>query len=176
MGSRRSYRETAIVLDRTVVGEHDLILTLLASTGEQLRAVAKGVRRGTSRLAARCDFFCASEFVIHEGRNLGSIFEATTVDAHGGLRVSPEKIASAAAVCEIAQLTSFEESADPFLFPILDRVLSSLEAAADQPHLDLLVAAYSLYRQGDWCAPAAQQRFRMPSPWRRRRCSGFARL
>lgn len=143
MASRKSYRTHAVVIDRTVVGEHDLILTLLAESGETVRAVAKGVRKTKSRLAARCDFFCCSDFHIYEGKNLDSIFDAQTIDAHTGLLGSPEKTAAAAAVCELAGLTSFEESADPYLYPILLRTLKALEDAQDQAHIDLIVAAYA---------------------------------
>lgn len=115
MGSRRSFRSRAIVLDRTVLGEHDLILTLLDESGEQRRAVAKGVRKGKSRIAARCDYFCESDFLIYQGKNLDVISDAASIDAHHGISVSPEKIAAAAALCEIALLTSFEESSDTFL-------------------------------------------------------------
>lgn len=143
MGSRRSFRSRAIVLDRTVLGEHDLILTLLDESGEQRRAVAKGVRKGKSRIAARCDYFCESDFLIYQGKNLDVISDAASIDAHHGISVSPEKIAAAAALCEIALLTSFEESSDTFLHPILSRALTAVEQASDQAHLDLAVAAYA---------------------------------
>ena len=143
MGSRRSFRSRAIVLDRTVLGEHDLILTLLDESGEQRRAVAKGVRKGKSRIAARCDYFCESDFLIYQGKNLDVISDAASVDAHHGISISPEKIAAAAALCEIALLTSFEESSDPFLQPILSRAHKAVEQSSDQGHLDLTVAAYA---------------------------------
>ncbi len=152
MGSRKGFRTKAIVLDRTVLGEHDLILTLLGETGEQLRAVAKGVRKAKSRISARCDYFCESDFLIYKGKRLDIISDAASVDPHHGLVVSPEKISAAAALCEIASLTSFEESADPFLYPILSRALKALEQARDQEHLDLVVAAYAfkVLAHGGW--------------------------
>ncbi|WP_179184937.1 DNA repair protein RecO, partial [Collinsella vaginalis] len=55
MGGSRTYRETCIVLDKTKLKETDLILTLLARDGRQIRAVAKGARKPGSRLAARCE-------------------------------------------------------------------------------------------------------------------------
>lgn len=152
MGSRKGFRTKAIVLDRTVLGEHDLILTLLGETGEQLRAVAKGVRKAKSRISARCDYFCESDFLIYKGKKLDIISDAASVDPHHGLVVSPEKISAAAALCEIASLTSFEESADPFLYPILSRALKALEQACDREHLDLVVAAYAfkVLAHGGW--------------------------
>ena len=40
MAGRRTYRTSAIVLDRTKLAEQDLILTLLAASGAEVRAVA----------------------------------------------------------------------------------------------------------------------------------------
>ena len=57
MGGRRTYHVRACVLDRTKLGETDLILTLLADDGRQLRAVAKGARKPGGRLAARMELF-----------------------------------------------------------------------------------------------------------------------
>ena len=52
MASPRTYRTRAIVLDKTKLGESDLILELLAENGSLVRAVAKGARKPGSRLAA----------------------------------------------------------------------------------------------------------------------------
>ena len=54
MPARKTFRTKAIVLDRTALAEQDLILTLLAESGEELRAVAKGARKPGGRLAAIC--------------------------------------------------------------------------------------------------------------------------
>ena len=61
MAARRTRRIKALVLDRTKLGEQDLILTCLTDTGEELRAVAKGARKPGGRLAARTELFSESE-------------------------------------------------------------------------------------------------------------------
>ena len=55
MAGGRTYRERALVLDKTKLHETDLIYTLLAENGRQVRAVGKGARKPGSRLAARCE-------------------------------------------------------------------------------------------------------------------------
>lgn len=143
MASRTTH-ERCIVLSHTKLAEQDLILTMLASTGEQVRAVAKGARKPGGRLAARVELFCETDFLLAHGRSLDIVSEASTVSAHAGLRGSLERVSAASAVCEVARLTCYEDVSDPFLYPILSRTLTACEQAADREHLDLVVAAYAL--------------------------------
>ena len=151
-GGRRTYRTRAIVLDRTKLAEHDLILTMLGQDGSELRAVAKGARKPGGRLAARVELFCETDFLIAKGRSLDVVSEATLVNAHEGLRGDFERVSAASAVCEVARLTTFDDAEDAFLYPILSRALRACEEAADQPHLDLVVAAYTfkVMAHGGW--------------------------
>ena len=143
MASRRTFRTTAIVLDTTKLAEQDLILTMLAESGAQVRAVAKGARKPGGRLAARAELFCESDFLIAEGKSLGIVSEASTVDPHEGLRGDLERVSAASAICEAGRLTCFEETEDPFLFNICRAALGACERAADLALLDLIVAAYT---------------------------------
>ena len=152
MAGRRTYRTRAIVLDRTKLGEQDLILALLAEDGRELRAVAKGARKPGGRLAARVELFSETDFLIASGRSLDVVSEASLVEAHAGLRGEYERVAAASAVAEVARLTCFEDAPDPFLHPICSRALRACEEAPDQPRLDLVVAAYvmKVLAHGGW--------------------------
>ena len=141
-GGRRSYRARAVVLDRTKLGETDLILTLLAQDGRQLRAVAKGARRPGGRLAARVELFCETDFLLARGRSLDVVSEASLAEPHAGLRGDFERVSAASAVAEVARLTCYEDAPDGFLYPICARALRACEEAADRAHLDLVAAAY----------------------------------
>ena len=142
-GGRRSVRHRAIVLGRTKRAEQDLILTLLAQSGEQLRVVAKGARKPGGRLASRSELFCEIDVLVAQGRSLGIVSEATLVDAHAGLRGSLERVSAASAVVEVARLTCYEDMGDPYLYPILSRTLRACEQAQNQAALDVVVAAYA---------------------------------
>ena len=132
-----------IVLDRTKLAEQDLILTILSQGGSQVRAVAKGARKPGGRLASRVELFCETDFLVAQGRSLGIVSEASLIDAHDGLRGDLDRVSAASAIAEIARLTSFEDMDDAFLYPICAKALWACEQAADQPHLDLVVAAYA---------------------------------
>lgn len=142
MVARRKVRERVIVLSRTKLAEQDLIVTAMNDRGEQVRAVAKGARKPGSRLAARTELFCEVDMLMTEGRNLGIITEAQTLDAHVGIRSEFDRVSAASAVCEVARLTCDEHLEDPFSYAILSRTLSVVETALDQAHMDLCVAAY----------------------------------
>ena len=151
-GGRRTYRTRAIVLDRTKLAEHDLILTMLGEAGGEVRAVAKGARKPGGRLAARVELFSETDFLIAKGRSLDVVSEATLIDPHEGLRGSFERGSAESAICEMARLTTFDEVEDPFLYPILSRALTACEEAPDQARLDLMVAAYAfkVLAHGGW--------------------------
>jgi DNA repair protein RecO (recombination protein O) len=152
MAASRTFRIRAIVLSRTKLGETDLILTLLSQDGSQVRAVAKGARKPGGRLAARCELFCESDFLIARGRTLGIVSEAALVDAHDAIRGDLDRVSAASAICEIASLSCFEDATDPFLFPITQRALLACEQAEDVAHLDLACAAYAfkVLAHGGW--------------------------
>ncbi|MCR8907475.1 DNA repair protein RecO [Thermophilibacter sp. ET337] len=152
MAGRRTYRTRAIVLDRTKLGETDLILTLLAADGSQRRAVAKGARKPGGRLAARVELFSECDLLLAEGRSLDVVSEAALVDPHPGLRGEYDRVSAASAVAELARLTCYEDAPDGFLHPICLRALTACEQAADRAHLDVVVAAYAwkVLAHGGW--------------------------
>lgn len=152
MAGRRTYRTRATVLSRTKLGEQDLILTLLAADGRELRAVAKGARKPSGRLAGRVELFCEVDLLLARGRSLDVVSEASLVDPRLPLRADPERLGAAEAMCEVARLTCFADAPDPFLHPLLSRALAAAGEAADLAHLDLAVAAHALkaLAHGGW--------------------------
>ena len=75
------YRDEAIVLRTHKLGEADRIITLLTRQHGRVRAVAKGVRRTTSRFGSRLEPFTHVDLQLAEGRNLDMITQAETIDA-----------------------------------------------------------------------------------------------
>jgi len=72
-------RTRAIVLRRTNYGEADRILQLLTPDGK-ISAIARGVRREKSKLAAGIELFAICDVVINEGRGeLGTLTSARLI-------------------------------------------------------------------------------------------------
>ena len=65
-----TYQADAIVLRRLDYGEADRIVTLLTREHGKLAAIAKGARRGKSRVSGSLDLFERSTMMLAKGRNL----------------------------------------------------------------------------------------------------------
>ena len=74
------YRDEAVVLRTHKLGEADRIITLLTRQHGRVRAVAKGVRRTTSRWGARLEPFTHVDLQLAEGRNLDVVTQAEALD------------------------------------------------------------------------------------------------
>ena len=70
------YRDESIVLRTQKLGEADRIITLLTRRSGRVRAVAKGVRRTSSRFGSRLEPFTHVDLQIAEGRSLDVVTQA----------------------------------------------------------------------------------------------------
>ena len=77
------YRDEAIVLRTQKLGEADRIATLLTRTHGKIRAVAKGVRRTSSRFGARLEPFSHVDLQLATGRTLDVVTQAVSIAAYG---------------------------------------------------------------------------------------------
>ena len=94
----RSYRDEAVVLRTQKLGEADRIIWLLTSEHGQVRAVAKGVRRTTSKFGARLEPFSVVDIQLHRGRSLDTIIQVETIASHGEMLASDYELYSRASV------------------------------------------------------------------------------
>ncbi len=77
-----TYRDEAVVLRTHKLGEADRIITVLSRSHGKVRAVAKGVRRTTSKFGARLEPFNHVDLQFATGRTLDVITEAVTRHAY----------------------------------------------------------------------------------------------
>jgi len=73
------YRDEAVVLRTQKLGEADRIVTVLSRRHGRIRAVAKGVRRTTSRFGARLEPFSHVDLQLAEGRSLHVVTQAESL-------------------------------------------------------------------------------------------------
>ena len=73
------YRDEAVVLRTQKLGEADRIITLLTRGNGRVRAVAKGVRRTSSRIGSRLEQFTYVDLQLAEGRSLDVVTQAETL-------------------------------------------------------------------------------------------------
>jgi DNA repair protein RecO (recombination protein O) len=124
-----TYPVRALVLRKTKLGEADLILTLLAADGRQVRAVAKGARKTRSKLGARVEPFTVLDLLLATGRNLEIVSEAETVASHDPIRADYDRTAAASVVADVLDKVSQEGQAEPRVFDMALATLDAMEAA-----------------------------------------------
>jgi DNA repair protein RecO (recombination protein O) len=78
-----TFRDDAIVLRTVKLGEADRIVTLLTRENGKVRAVAKGVRRTSSRFGARLEPYMVVDIQCHIGRSLDTVTQVETTAAYG---------------------------------------------------------------------------------------------
>jgi DNA repair protein RecO len=77
-----TYRDDAIVLRTHLLGESDKIVTLLGRSRGKIRAVAKGIRKTTSRFGARLEPFNQVDAMFYVGKSLDIIQQAESLGSH----------------------------------------------------------------------------------------------
>lgn len=77
------FKEEGIVLRTHKLGETDRIITLLSKNSGQIRAVAKGVRKTSSKFGARLEPFMAVEAQFYKGKSLDVVTQVETVASYG---------------------------------------------------------------------------------------------
>lgn len=104
------YRDEAIVLRTHKLGEADRIITLLTRHHGRVRAVARGVRRTSSRWGSRLEPFTHVDLMIAEGRTLDVITQAETLTPFSGeLGGDYERYTAGTAMLETAERLVVED-------------------------------------------------------------------
>ena len=78
-----TYRDEAVVLRTHKLGEADRIITFLSRGRGKIRAVAKGVRRTSSKFGARLEPFSHVDLQFAEGRTLDVVTQVESLHAFG---------------------------------------------------------------------------------------------
>src|SRR3972149_1127095 len=97
----RVYKTPAIVLRQRKLGDADKIITLYSAEYGKLDAVAKGVRRITSRLAGHVEPLSHGSFMLAHGRNLDVITQVQTIETFQPLRDNLERLSRALYAAEL---------------------------------------------------------------------------
>lgn len=108
--SMATFRDEALVLRTHKLGEADRIITLLSRRHGKIRAVAKGVRRTSSKIGGRLEPFSHVDAQFATGRSLDIVTQVDTLHAYDApLRSNYEAYAAGNAMVEIADKIAAEE-------------------------------------------------------------------
>ena len=124
----RRYVTDAIVLSRFDLGEADRVLTLITPELGKLKAIAKGVRRTTSRLGGSLEPFAELRIALARGRTFDVVTEVRVGQAWLNLRDKLESAATAWYLAELADRSLEERHAAEPIYALLRRAYELLDA------------------------------------------------
>jgi len=138
MPERRTSRTLAVVTSRFRLGEADRVLTLLSPDRGKFKAIAKGVRKPTSRLGGGVEPFAELEVALAAGRTFDIVTQVQSRRVWLGLRERLKSSAVAWYAAELVERATSEEQPEPQLYELLIHAWDLLEAGAS----DELVARW----------------------------------
>lgn len=137
-----SYRDEGIVLRTYKLGEADRIIVLLTRNMGQVRAVAKGIRRTTSKFGSRLGAFNRVDFQAHHGRNLDTITQVVLRSGYADpISSDYEAFTAAKVIVEVAGALT-EDQPEPGHFDLLHGALAAL--AGGRHAAALITTSYQL--------------------------------
>jgi|SRR5579859_1247267 len=165
MRQPRVYTTDAFVLKRIDYGEADRILTLFTPQRGKLKAIAKGARRTTSRIAGHVELFTRTQLQLATGRDLEIVTQGECKERFPSLREGLWHATIAYYLAELVDKFTEEHSEHANLYHLLLESLRRLDedAAASQAarnghnggrHIQETPATYATL-SGDLAAPAA---------------------
>lgn len=112
-------RTEAIVLRQRPIGDADKVCIMLSPTRGRVEAVAKGVRKTTSRLAGHVAPLSRGMFAIAPTRSLDIVTQAQALDAWPSLHDEIDRLTEAVAIAELVERTTEAEHSAGELYALL---------------------------------------------------------
>jgi DNA repair protein RecO (recombination protein O) len=133
----RRYKTEGIILKRTNYGEADRILTIYTKHYGKIKAIAKGVRKITSRKGGNLELFNHCTLFLARGRNLDIVTEVQLLDSFPRLGRSLAKTADAFYIVELVDQLTPEGQVNRRVFASLLAALDG-RASTEEFEVDLL--------------------------------------
>jgi DNA repair protein RecO (recombination protein O) len=124
------YKEQGIVLRSYKLGEADKIITILTQGSGKIRAVAKGIRRTSSKFGGRLEPLTHVSLMLYSGRNLDTVTQAEIITAFRTIRSDFELIAAGETMLEAVDKVAEDHERNVRLFMLL---LWGLRVLEDRP-------------------------------------------
>ena len=114
------FRDRGMVLRTIRLGEADRIVTLMTEEHGKVRAVAKGVRRTTSKFGSRLEPLSHVSLLGWQGRgDLDTINQVEVIDTNRAVREDLDRMAAAMSMLEVVDQIAQERHANPHLYEML---------------------------------------------------------
>lgn len=123
----RSYKTEGIIIKRVNYGEADRVLTIFTKHYGKILAIAKGVRKITSRRGGNLELFNYVTLFLSEGRGFDIITEVEVKESFNNLRKNLKKVGVLYYLCELINSLCPERQENQQVFKLLYEALKGLE-------------------------------------------------
>jgi DNA repair protein RecO (recombination protein O) len=121
------FRDRGVVLRTIRLGEADRIVTLITEQHGKVRAVAKGVRRTTSKFGSRLEPLSHVALLGWQGRgDLDIVNQVEVLDTHRIVREDLDRMSAAMVMLEVVDQVAQERHANPRLYEMLVGAIGAL--------------------------------------------------
>jgi len=128
------YKEQGIVLRAAKLGEADKIVTVMTQGAGKIRAVAKGIRKTTSRFGARLEPLTHVSLMAYRGRgSLDTVSQAEIISAFRAIREDLGLFAAGETMLEAVDKVAEEHERNIRLFLLLLSGLRALDVRPADP-------------------------------------------
>ena len=141
MNTPRVYKAEAVVLRQRKLGEADKILTLFSADQGKFDAVAKGVRRPTSRKSGHLELLTHASLLVAHGQNLDIITQAQALTTFLPLRDDLRRLSCGLYVAELIDRLTVERQE---AYPLFRLLVEALGLLASEPSPDLVLRQFEM--------------------------------
>jgi DNA repair protein RecO (recombination protein O) len=128
------YKEQGVVLRSIKLGEADKIVTVMTQGSGKVRAVAKGIRKTTSRFGGRLEPFTHVSLMLYRGRgSLDTITQAEIIAPHRAVRDDLALFAAGETMLEAVDKVAEEHERNVRVVLLLLSGLRALECRPTDP-------------------------------------------
>ncbi|PKQ28688.1 MAG: DNA repair protein RecO [Candidatus Anoxymicrobium japonicum] len=127
---RPEYKDEGIVLRSYKLGESDKILRVFTRENGKRSAVARGVRKTSSRFGARVEPLTHTMLFLHRGRSMDTVKQVEILTSFEELREDLRLFVSASEMVELIDSITTEDEPNPRLF---DLALLGLRLLKERP-------------------------------------------
>jgi DNA repair protein RecO (recombination protein O) len=128
------YKEQGVVLRSVKLGEADKIVTVMTQGSGKVRAVAKGIRKTTSRFGARLEPLTHVSLMVYRGRgSLDTVTQAEIISTFRPIREDLGLFASGETMLEAVDKVAEEHERNIRLFMLLLSGMRALETRPPEP-------------------------------------------
>lgn len=135
----KTYKTEAVVIKRINFSETDKIITFYSKDYGKFKALAKGIRRLTSRKAGILDLFNQVEIFLVKGKTLDLVSEALLLSDNQKWKRDFERISLAYQFCEIIDKLTGEGQSSLAIYNLLIESLNYLGELKEKAEKDKLL-------------------------------------